>query len=61
LVDFPGGERVAVRGGDPRVEHLVAGPDGDDDDVAAVGGFADQLGVEAVLLADFAAAAIQAR
>jgi hypothetical protein len=52
LVDFAGGQCVAVRGGDPGVEDLVAGPDGDHDGVAAVGWFAHQLGEDAVLLPD---------
>src|SRR5438094_838516 len=53
LVHLAGGKRVAVRGGDPGVENLVAGPDSDDDGVAAWGGgFADELGEDAVMLAD---------
>src|SRR5215472_2285990 len=53
LVDLAGGERVAVRGGDPRVENLMAGPYRDDDGVAArAGRFADELGQDAMLLAD---------
>src|SRR2546430_813579 len=55
-VDFAAGQGVAVRGGDPRVEDLVAWPHGDHHGVAAgAGGFADELGEDAVLLADGAA------
>jgi hypothetical protein len=53
LVDLAGGECVAVRGGDPGVEDLMTGPDGDDLGFTAwSGGFADQLGEDAMLLAD---------
>src|SRR5215472_12560687 len=56
LVNLAGGERVAVRGGDPRVEDLMAWPDRDYHGLAAGGGgFADELGHDAVLLADRAA------
>src|SRR6266704_2007718 len=56
LVDLARGERVAVWGGDPRVEDVVAGPHGDHHRFAgAVGGFADEFGEDAVLLADLAA------
>src|SRR5262245_11000229 len=49
-------QRVAVRGGDPRVEHRVTGPHGDDHGVTARGGgFADKVGEDAVLRADRAA------
>jgi hypothetical protein len=51
LVDLAAGQGIAVRGGDPRVEYIVAGPDGDDGVIARAGGLADELGEDAVLLA----------
>jgi hypothetical protein len=55
-MDLAGSERVAVRGGDPGVEDLVTGPDGDHHRlIAGAGWLADQFGEDAVLLADGAA------
>src|SRR6478736_2474556 len=44
------GQAVALGGRDPRVEDLVAWPDGDDDGVATVRRFEHKFGADAVLL-----------
>src|SRR5207244_9252493 len=50
-VDRAGGQRGPVRGGDPGVEDLVAGPHGDHHRFAdRIDGFADQLGEDSAPL-----------
>src|SRR5258708_1623084 len=58
LVHVGGGEAVPVLGGDPRVEHLVAGPQGQDHGLTlGARRLEDQLGEDAVGFADGAALA----